>query len=126
MDIRVNILGIAVLLACAGTVWSRASSAPLMPVALPATPEQKVAMARAIAGGEPGWRKTTEQDFPADLWSQRDAFHGHEEKSVKDQAFTYRVTLEDVLKAIDEDLHKGSRSDRNANAIPCKPRPFYD
>jgi hypothetical protein len=126
MNVRANILGLAIVATCAGIVWSRASSAPLMPVALPATPDQRASIARAITVQEPGWRKTTEESFPADVWSQRDAFHGHEATAVRDQAFAFRVSYEDVLRAIDEDLHKGPTRDRSANAIPCKPRPFYD
>jgi hypothetical protein len=126
MDLRVNIVGIAVFAICAGTVWSRVSAAPPTATTLPATPAQRLLIARAVAVQEPGWRKTTEQDFPADLWSQRDAFHNHEAGAVRDQAFSFRVSYEDVLRAIDEDLHRGNSRERNANAIPCKPRPFYD
>ncbi len=111
---------------CAIVVAAKISSARENPIGLPATPEQRAIVARGVADAEPGWRKSTDEEFPADLWSQRDAFHGHEANKVRDLAFAHRVPVEDVLRAIDEDIHTSRDRERLARAIPCKPRPFYD
>lgn len=126
MDQRINIGGAIVFVGLTILVAVKVASAPALAGALRATAEQKAIVAMAIAGEEPGWRKTTEQEFPADLWSQRDAFHGNEASKAKDLAFANRIPVEDVLRAIDEDIHKSRDRDRLAGAIPCKPRPFYD
>lgn len=133
MDLRLNLANAAavvVALACAGVVVSRASSAPRPEASPAATAQQKAMFAANIASEEDGWRTLTEKDFPGDQWSQRDAFHGHEAESVRNLAGNSHVSFEDVIRAVDDDLHKsrgrGREQDRSANAIPCKPRPFYD
>lgn len=133
MDPRLNLASacaVFVALACAGVVASRASSAPRPQASPAATPEQKAMFAANIASEEEGWRTATEKDFPGDQWSQRDAFHGHEAESVRNLAGSSHVSLEDVIRAVDDDVRKsrrrGREQDRSANAIPCKPRPFYD
>jgi hypothetical protein len=126
MDLRVNALAVVVLAACAAVVASRVASAPAPTAGPPATPQQRARFAAAVAADEPAWRRQAEQDFPADLWSQRDAFHGREAQSVRDLAGGARVPYEEVLRAIDDDVHKARGPERSAAAIPCKPRPFYD
>lgn len=88
----------------------------------------------------PAGTKETSQNFVADAWSQRDDFHGREYRQVLDIAKESKVRIEDVLRAIDDDIHQpvgrsntsvivrgGSGGhDRHANAVACKPRPFYD
>lgn len=111
---------------CAIVVATKVSSARENRIGLPATAEQRAIMSRAVADEEPAWRKSTDEEFPADLWSQRDAFHGHEANKVRDMSFAHRVPIEDVLRAIDDDIHKNRDRERLARAIPCKPRPFYD
>ena len=74
----------------------------------------------------------TTQNFPQDHWSQRDDFHGREWRQAADSAKDKGIRIEDVLRGVDDDLHArrarrpDAPDDRNARAVPCKPRPFYD
>lgn len=79
-----------------------------------------------VMSQEDEWRLKVADDFPSDNWSQRDAFHGHEAAAVRDLAAGSNVTYEDVFRAIDDDIHRNRTRDRNANAVPCKPRPIFD
>lgn len=126
MDQRINIGGVVIFVGLTILVATKVAGAPAPAGAIAATAEQKVIVAQAIAAEEPAWRRTVDQEFPADLWSQRDAFHGNEAGKAKDLAFANRIPVEDALRAIDEDIHKTRDRDRLARAIPCKPRPFYD
>jgi hypothetical protein len=126
MDVRVNVIAVVVAIACVGVVASRVSSAPHTEAGPVATKEQRAMFAASIGGNEATWRRQAEQDFPSDLWSQRDAFHGHEAQSVRDLAGGTHVPFEEVIRAIDEDVRHTRGIERSARAIPCKPRPFYD
>lgn len=135
MDLRVNVAAIAVALGCGFLVASRVSSAPREEAsAAGASAEQRAMFAASVAAEEPGWRHQAENDFPSDLWSQRDAFHGHEAQSVRELAGSANVPYEEVIRAIDEDVHRTPARprtearpvERSAGAVPCKPRPFYD
>jgi hypothetical protein len=126
MDLRVNLIAAVVAIVCVGLVASRVSSAPQPDAGPPATREQRAMFAASIGGNESSWRRQTEQDFPSDLWSQRDAFHGHEAQSVRDLANSSHVPYEEVIRAIDEDVRRTRGIERSARAIPCKPRPYYD
>ncbi|MDB4943197.1 MAG: hypothetical protein JWP97_2731 [Labilithrix sp.] len=127
MDLRVTLLASAVALAASGYVGFRARTAPAPSVGVPATDAQDATVAARVASSEPGWRRESEQDFPADQWSQRDAFHGHEVALIRELAGAGHTSYEEVIRAIDEDIHRmQGRADRSAAAVPCKPRPFYD
>lgn len=134
MDLRVNVAAVAVAVACVFVVASGVSSAPRSEApAGGATAEQRSMFASSVASEEPTWRRQAENDFPSDLWSQRDAFHGHEAQSVRDLAGSANVPYEEVIRAIDEDVRLTSARrggappiERSARAVPCKPRPFYD
>lgn len=134
MDLRANALAVVVVLACALVVASKVRSAPHSETRAAATAEQRAMFATNVADGEPEWRTRSEQDFPSDLWSQRDAFHGYEAQRVRSLAGGAGVPYEEVIRAVDDDLHRGSAragtgkagTDRGAGAVPCKPRPFYD
>jgi hypothetical protein len=79
-----------------------------------------------------GLRDRAAESFPGDAWSQSDDFHAHEARQIRELAHQRHVTVEEVLRAIDDDLHapeRARRSDhgsRGVTAVPCKPRPFYD
>ena len=126
LDLRVNVIAVVIALACVGLVASRVSSAPRTEPGTAATAEQRGMFAANVAGGESTWRRQAEQDFPSDLWSQRDAFHGHEAESIRDLASSAHVPYEEVIRVIDEDVHRTRAAERSARAVPCKPRPFYD
>jgi hypothetical protein len=120
----------AVTLACGALVVVRAAMAPEMaPAAGRADAATRGAIARDIAGLEPSWRGEAEEAFPSDLWSQRDDFHAREAQRVREIAADKSVPVEDVLRAVDEDLHSiphAAAEVRGTRAVPCKPRPFYD
>ena len=80
----------------------------------------------AAAAQEPKWRQEAIRRFPADCWSQDDDFSATELKWVREEAARRRVSVTDVFRAIDEELHSdGANPPRKSNACPCKPRPFY-
>ena len=107
-------------------VVGRVRSAKPPVIGHPATPIEKLDIAANVASKEGAWRKRSEENFPRDHWSQRDDFAGKESTYVEEMAATYKVRLEDVLRAIDEDIHENGGEGRGANVVPCKPRPFYD
>ena len=121
-----SLLGVVVVIACAGLVTARAIGAPAPTPKRAATASERAAIAAEIAAAEPDWEKETAKTFPADRWSQSDDFHGHELRKVVDVAEDAGVPLEDVLRAVDDDLHRGLHDDRRTHAVPCKPRPIYD
>ena len=134
MDRSLNVTASVVAVACLFVVLARLPSAPDRAGRAAATAEQRAMFAATVAGDESSWLRQAEENFPSDLWSQRDAFHGHEAQSVRDLAGGANVPYEEVIRAIDDDVHRTSpRShgepagpERSARAIPCKPRPFYD
>ncbi len=132
MDLRINLMAGAFAVGCVLVVASRVSSAPRAETGGAATPAQRRSFAASVSANEPTWRRKTEEDFPSDLWSQRDAFHNHEAQSIRDLSGAAHVPYEEIIRAIDEDVRLSGtvppreRSERAAGAIPCKPRPFYD
>jgi hypothetical protein len=121
-----------VIVVCTGYVAFAAVSAPPPPSDRPASAEERVAIAKEIADREQAWKDEAVRGFPSDLWSQRDDFHGLEVRGVFEVKGAHGVRVEDVLKAVDDDLHHGPATSpgdvdwRNARAVPCKPRPVYD
>jgi hypothetical protein len=133
VDLSAQIGGFAVAIAVTAIVVVRAATAPAPPPLRPATPQERASFAATVAGQEDDWRAKAADDFPADNWSQRDSFHGQEANSVRELAGASRVSYEDVLRAIDDDLHRpldprrASRpSNRIVSAVPCQPRPIFE
>jgi hypothetical protein len=130
-----SVAGVAVVVASfALTAW-RAAHAPAPPGAVSrrTTPAERANLAIDVAAHERAWRDEAAESFPADAWSQSDDFHAQEARQIRELAHQRHVTFEEVLRAVDEDLHapkaKGRRPDdreRSVTAVPCKPRPFYD
>ncbi len=86
-------------------------------------------------GEEPILRRKSAEEFPADEWSQDDAFHGHELALARGLANEHKVRLGDVLRALDEG-HRAPVGPFNAphesvlkamrpGVPPCRPRPIY-
>jgi hypothetical protein len=117
-------------LVAAGTVAVvvfRATTAPPPPPLHVATAQERVALAAKIAAHENEWRNKAAEDFPADDWSQRDAFQNLESDGVRDVAHNAGVYYEDVFRAVDEDLHKTRPgAARGTDVVPCRPRPVFD
>ena len=132
MGARVTAVSLLVFAGVTGYVAWSAASAPRTPGGHAATEEESSSCAAIVAGNEGTWRKESAQDFPADSWSQRDAFHGREAQQIRDLSRSKRIPYEEVIRAIDEDVHRmhafstTQSADRSAIAVPCKPRPFYD
>lgn len=120
-----DIASLVVAAACIGMVVFRAASAPSPPPAPKLSAETRAAVAITISSQERDWRERAADDFPADQWSQRDAFHGHEAAAVRELA-RGNGSYEEVFRAIDDDIHKHRGIDRSAVAVPCHPRPVFD
>lgn len=131
-DLRFTAPAALVVALCAAVVGARAATATAPEPWRAATEAERAAMATEVASAEREWMKETAQNFPADDWSQRDDFHGREYRRLLELAGQHRVRLEDVIRAVDDDLHRGAVTSpdapdtRAARAVPCKPRPFYD
>jgi hypothetical protein len=131
-DLRSSLVAAVVALACVAVVTARAALAPSPPPRRSATEAERAEIAALVARSERGWMEEATQNFPQDHWSQRDDFHGRELGQVLKIANEKGVRVEDVLRAIDDDIHRArahgpdAPDHRNARAIPCKPRPFYD
>ena len=121
-----DIAGLLAAALCITVVVFRAASAPLPPPLRAATAAERTSFAVQVRGQEAEWREKAANDFPADQWSQRDAFHGHEAQFVRELARGAGVPYEDVFRAIDDDIHRERGADRNAEVVPCKPRPVFD
>lgn len=136
MDLRTSLPAAAVVLGCTLLVTARTAVAPVPLPRRSATLAERTDVAITIESQERTWASETAQNFPADSWSQRDDFHGRELRKAQELAKERGIRIEDVLRAVDEDIHRraspatlripGAFTDRHANAVPCKPRPFYD
>jgi hypothetical protein len=137
VDLRAQLAGLLVALGVTALVVVRAATAPAPPPLKHASAADRDGFAASVASQEDDWRGKAARDFPSDLWSQRDAFHGHEAQAVRDLAGLSGVPYEDVFRAIDDDLHHAASpervrpnarrpADRNVNAVPVKPRPIFD
>jgi hypothetical protein len=129
---RTTLLAIAVFGAAVVLVVARALGAPPPPRRPTASALELAGFAQEVAASEREWENVTTQNFPADHWSQRDDFHGREYKQVVEVSRKNDVAIEPILRAIDADVRKQPAKStdapdlRNAHAVPCKPRPFYD
>ena len=132
MDLRTSLPAAAVAIGCLLLVTVRVVLAPGPTPRRIATEDERIEVAQAIAASERAWTNETTQNFPADHWSQRDDFHGREYRKAEELANEKGLRIEDVLRAVDDDIHRrkaktpDAPDDRNARAVPCKPRPFYD
>ncbi|MDB4938943.1 MAG: hypothetical protein JWP87_5915 [Labilithrix sp.] len=133
MDLLTQISGFFVAVAVTAIVVVRAATAPAPPPPRPATPNERAHFASAVASHEDDWSARAADDFPSDNWSQRDHFHGQEANTVRDLANNAGVSYEDVLRAVDDDLHRpldprsAARAPRRiVNAVPCQPRPIFE
>ena len=132
LDLRLSALALAVTVGAVVLVVVRVATAPAPRLDRAATAAERAEVAAEIAFAEPSWRAETAQNFPSDHWSQRDDFHGRELRKVLEIRSARGIRLEDVLRAVDDDIHQRRALDantvdtRDARAVPCKPRPFYD
>lgn len=131
-DLRFALPAIALTTVCAVTVVVRAATAPVPPAKPHATPTASADFAKDVAANEAEWLKSVTEHFPSDSWSERDDFGGLEYQHDRKLSEKGNVRLEDVLRAVDDDIHAQpvvsplAPDPRAAKAVPCKPRPFYD
>jgi hypothetical protein len=123
--------GVAVAFVCAVVVVARAGAAPSPVPRRPATPTERREIALSVLANEAGWQDESAKGFPEDSWSQSDDFHGREAKYFRELSDKWGVRVEDILRAVDDDVHAkkaiaNTPESRRAHAVPCKPRPFYD
>lgn len=125
MSLLLRIICVVVAVSAVSVVVSRAQSSVAPPVRH-ADAEERKRLAARVAQREPEWNQKAADDFPEDRWSQRDAFHNLESGFVNDIARGAGVGMEDVFRGVDEDLHEHPGQSRNADVVPCKPRPVFD
>lgn len=134
MDAKITAASLVVLAVAVIAVARGAATAPAPPPGRIATVGEMRFIALSVATEETGWRNKSVESFPGDHWSQRDDFHAQERDKVKDLASSQKLPVEQVLRAIDEDVRSSRRGvrptqdgdPRGARAVPCKPRPVYD
>jgi hypothetical protein len=133
MDLRFSLPAAAITVVVAIVVVVRAAIAPTPSAAAHRpTKDELVEITTSIATQERDWLKKTGENFPRDNWSQSDDFHGLEFREMTRLAREKGIRVEDVLRAVDDDIHRVPAAGANdpdtraAHAVPCKPRPFYD
>lgn len=132
MTSRLGPLAVLTTMACTLVIVVKVATAPAAPPRRTATAAERAQVASVVASEEGNWTKTTTQNFPADRWSQGDDFHSLEARRVEELSKQKTIRIEDILRGVDDDIHRtNAKRDsvpdgRNARAVPCKPRPFYD
>jgi len=123
-DWRWGLLGGVVLVA-----GVRAATAAPLGDAPAATEQERGKAFLSLAFEEKKMRREAAKDFPADLWSQDDAFHNAEYKRAKAVAGEKGIRVPDVLLAVDEGLHgrwpRPEDVTLNPSVPPCRPRPIH-
>jgi hypothetical protein len=107
----------------------RAATAASLPDARPASEDMQKEVFALLAAEERTMRRDAAKDFPADAWSQDDAFHNLEYKRARTLAGERGVRFSDVLLAIDEGMHQKwphvSDAWQKPTVPPCRPRPIH-
>jgi hypothetical protein len=126
---RANRVAGLVLFLGIGVATGRAASAKPIEDSPRASIELQKSAFFAMAADERKNRRDAAHDFPADAWSQDDAFHNFEFKRARDIAHDKKMPLEDVLSAIDEGMREHWPRPRgvamNPSVPPCRPRPIH-
>src|SRR4051812_30204732 len=104
--LRTSLVAVVVAIGSVVVVTLRVATAPGPALRRSATDAERSEIAASIAGSERDWGNISTQGFPEDLWSQRDDFHGHEFQKVVQVAREKGVRVEDVLRAVDQDIHR--------------------
>ncbi len=90
-----------------------------------ATDAERRSMFASIAANELIARREVIKDFPADAWSQDDAFHEREFQRIRSNADSHDVPLVDAVRALDDGLRLARNGRFKATVPPCRPRPIY-
>jgi hypothetical protein len=125
VNVVLRALCVVVAVSTVCVVVQKAQSATA-PTVRSADKDERARLGARIAQHEAEWNQKASDDFPQDSWSQRDAFHNLESNFANDVAKGAGVGIEDVFRGVDEDLHEHPALNRNAQVVPCKPRPVFD
>ena len=117
-----GVLGAASLVALVVTLHAKAP-----PPAAEADEKTRRDAFRTIAYDEPPARGKAAHQFPGDIWSQDDDYHGQESKKMRSYAGEHQVRLDDVVRAVDEGMKNGwtPRGLMKPGVPPCRPRLDY-
>ena len=121
----------APLLAIVATVMLLASMSPVRAKARAPIADRKTErLAFAwMCAEEPRWRLEARHQFPADAWSQDDAFRQHEWNRALSFATANGVRVADVLRVFDDGLHAAWATPAGiarprGTIVPLHPRPI--
>jgi hypothetical protein len=98
---------------------------PPLPLAKPIDAALAAEVQRTFAAQESELREAARVDFPADAWSQSDAFHSFERTRAVKFAAEHGVRLGDVFGALDEGIRSRAFPTQQATVPPCRPRARY-
>jgi hypothetical protein len=126
---RVNVVAWIVFGAIVVLGFARALAA--RPIASPPPADEHARRAAYVlmVTEEQNMRRDAIKDFPADPWSQDDAFHNLEYRRAKEIARKRGMSVQDVLLAMDEGMRerwpKPVAINQKATVPPCRPRPIH-
>lgn len=85
------------------------------------------AVFQQLAAREPHQRARAERNFRGDAWSQDDDFHAVEMQQARAIARRQRVSLGEVLRALDDGMRGDwpKSGEMKTTVPPCRPRPIY-
>jgi hypothetical protein len=121
-------VGASIVGACICAAMVR--SAPRrMPMRKAPTPDEAHVIYNDATAREPEERLKSKGAFPSSPWSQDDDFHNKEMKAVKDYARSHRVSVGNVLDALDTGMRAHWETTAtnipSPKVMPCRPRLSY-
>lgn len=126
---RVNVVAWAVFATAIVVGFARALTSTPIGAPPPADERARRAAYVIMVTDEQNMRRESIKDFPADPWSQDDAFHNLEYRRAKSIAGPRDMSLQDVLRAMDEGMReqwpKPIPVHQKPTVPPCRPRPIH-
>lgn len=108
---------------------ARAATAPGAAPADRSDPALRAAIFREMTADETALRQDAARAFPGDPWSADDDFHNHQQRRARAIAARRGVSVETVLRAVDDGLREhwpqANPEPLRATVPPCHPRPVY-
>lgn len=124
-----SILGWVVFAGSFVVAFGRALASEPKSAPPPAPEHQRRNAYTVIAADERNMRRESIKDFPADPWSQDDGFHNSEYRRARQVATQRSMSLQDVLRAMDEGMRehwpKPAGIHQKPTVPPCRPRPIH-
>lgn len=129
MRVNVGVIGWVVFGAALLVGFGRALASTPMTTPPPADERARKAAYVLMVTEEQNMRREAIKDFPADPWSQDDAFHNLEYKRARQIAGPRNMSVQDVLLAMDEGMRehwpKPVNVHQKPTVPPCRPRPIH-